>query len=444
MATKLEFLKSGLESCLGKEMIRNLAKEVNWQKRHRKIDPYQFVCSLVMSFGSEQTRSLSGLYRSFILATGLELSRSSYYDRFTCEFVCLMKEILNHSINQWSENIRPLKGMLSGFTDLIAADATVLKLHDMLKNVFPSNGRRNQKAIAKIHLTTSLLSDSPAFVVITSERVNESKSFVVNEFVSGKLLVFDLGYFKYDTFNKIDKYGGFFISRVTKSANPKVSKDNLNNNSEKFEGKKLKEILEVETAEILDLCVTIDYSYNENRDYSYKRREKKLHNIVKTPSYVKIVKPFRMVSLKNPDNGKYHTYITNIPPARLSASDIWRIYRGRWEVEMIFKELKSVYRMDEFHTKNTDIVLSLIYVSILQLILSRRLLHNLKCLGDINSSRVTRYRFSILMSYLMQILLVTSFSKNQKEVEEKVLKFLLHEIESPNKKRTHNIYGLQC
>ena len=40
-------------------------------------------------------------------------------------------------------------------------------------------------------------------------------------------------------------------------------------------------------------------------------------------------------------------YLTNIPVEILAAEDIARLYAARWEIELIFKELKSHYRMDQ-------------------------------------------------------------------------------------------------
>jgi IS4 transposase len=41
---------------------------------------------------------------------------------------------------------------------------------------------------------------------------------------------------------------------------------------------------------------------------------------------------------------KYHTYITNIPADRLDGEDIATLYSARWEIELIFKELKEQIR----------------------------------------------------------------------------------------------------
>ncbi|KUK51953.1 MAG: IS4-like transposase, partial [Desulfotomaculum sp. 46_296] len=40
---------------------------------------------------------------------------------------------------------------------------------------------------------------------------------------------------------------------------------------------------------------------------------------------------------------EYHLYITDIMPEQLSAEDTALLYRARWSVELVFKELKRLY-----------------------------------------------------------------------------------------------------
>jgi len=74
-----------------------------------------------------------------------------------------------------------------------------------------------------------------------------------------------------------------------------------------------------------------------------------------------------MVCAFNSDSGKYHTYLTNIHVDILSAEEIALLYGARWEIELIFKELKSHYRMDQIPGANPNIVKCLIWIAILTL-----------------------------------------------------------------------------
>ncbi|MBP1924111.1 hypothetical protein J2751_003162 [Halorubrum alkaliphilum] len=51
-----------------------------------------------------------------------------------------------------------------------------------------------------------------------------------------------------------------------------------------------------------------------------------------------------------------------------------QIYRCRWEVELLFRELKTQYELDEFDTSDEHVVKILLYAALLSLLVSRDLL----------------------------------------------------------------------
>jgi len=55
-------------------------------------------------------------------------------------------------------------------------------------------------------------------------------------------------------------------------------------------------------------------------------------------------------------------------------ADIATLYRCRWVVETLFRELKTQYELDEFDTGDPDIVNILLYAVLLSLLVSRDLL----------------------------------------------------------------------
>jgi putative transposase len=68
------------------------------------------------------------------------------------------------------------------------------------------------------------------------------------------------------------------------------------------------------------------------------------------------------------------SYITNLPREEFLPADLATLYRCRWEVETLFRELKTQYELDEFDTSNRDVVEILLYAALLSLLVSRELL----------------------------------------------------------------------
>jgi len=85
-------------------------------------------------------------------------------------------------------------------------------------------------------------------------------------------------------------------------------------------------------------------------------------------------KRFRVVGVLVTDADDYHLYITNLPREKFLPEDIATIYRCRWAVERLFRELKTQYGLDEFDTTKEHIVNILVYVALLALLVSRELL----------------------------------------------------------------------
>jgi len=83
-------------------------------------------------------------------------------------------------------------------------------------------------------------------------------------------------------------------------------------------------------------------------------------------------KQFRVVGVRDKDD--YHLYITNLPREEFLPSDLATLYRCRWEVELMFRELKTQYELDEFNTSDPAVVEILVYASLLSLLVSCDLL----------------------------------------------------------------------
>lgn len=81
----------------------------------------------------------------------------------------------------------------------------------------------------------------------------------------------------------------------------------------------------------------------------------------------------RLVAIYNSEEENFHIYITNIQKNVLNAKDIAKLYGARWDIELLFKELKSKYVLDVLETKNVQVIEALLWTAMLTLIVSRRI-----------------------------------------------------------------------
>jgi len=90
----------------------------------------------------------------------------------------------------------------------------------------------------------------------------------------------------------------------------------------------------------------------------------------------------------------YHLYLTNISPDQLAAEDVALLYGARWSIELVFKELKRLYKLDVISSGEDDVVEALVLVAMLTLVVSHRLLNHMRLLAPEKSERFTPLRWA--------------------------------------------------
>jgi hypothetical protein len=176
--------------------------------------------------------------------------------------------------------------------------------------------------------------------------------------VRGKLLLFDLGYYSFRAFSSIRREGGFFITRLKDGANPELRAIIHDTCTPVIQpGAKLRDVLARTGRDVIDVTADLRFKRRKYRGVAHGDSE-----------------TFRIVAIRNPTTRKFHTYITNIDAERLDAAEIAATYAGRWAIELIFKELKSAYRIDHLASSKKHVVEALILTAVLTLIVSRQLL----------------------------------------------------------------------
>ncbi|PSQ18738.1 IS4 family transposase, partial [Halobacteriales archaeon QS_8_69_26] len=154
---------------------------------------------------------------------------------------------------------------------------------------------------------------------------------------------------------------------------------------------------------------------------------------------------FRLVGLLNEAENEYHLYFTNLPKEDYSAPDIAQLYRARWEIELLFKELKSRFGLDEIRTTDAYIIEALIIMAAISLLMSRVIVDELRKLdarqreveaadADASASRLPRRRCSLAVerhAHLIQLYLMLELGYELPDLDA----LLLWVARSPNPHR---------
>jgi IS4 transposase len=417
--------------------LRELARRTGLVERRRKLDAAALFWALTLGFAVDEDRSIEALRQSYLRCVGGELSLTyaSFHGWFTPALVMFLREVLDHALDDFAYSDDGLDGRLDRFRDVLIPDTTVVTLYQSLIDAYPGSG--DDHAGAKLHVVESVSTGVPTQFSITDARTHESTQLSTGQWLAGSLLLYDQGFFDYRTMDLIDANDGWFVTRLKPNANPWIVGElrDWRGNAISLEGRKLHDVLDDLHRDVIDVRVEVSFrrrSYNGSRSGA--------------------TRTFRVVGVWNAEEEKYHLYVTNLPAADYSASDITQLYRARWEVELLFKELKSTYNLDQVTTSNPVAVEALILVALISLVVSRVVLDLLREIADRDAansdsndtSRIPRRRWSRVFSrYGGLILRRIAAWLGYDPPEENLLELLLAAAIDPNPHRASLIEDVQ-
>jgi len=178
-----------------------------------------FVSGFVFCFlGDTKTFSLEAIRRFMIGTFEIQISKGAFWERLSRN---RLKNILHNILGELIIKTPSLATVgeevlyaLNVFSILLI-DSSSISLWDGAKKDFP--GTRMTAGI-KWHACFNLLSGKMEWFSTTAVKVHDRKCFPPIEWLKGKLIIFDLGYWDFNLFDEIARAGGFFLSRVKSNA----------------------------------------------------------------------------------------------------------------------------------------------------------------------------------------------------------------------------------
>ncbi|WP_435079798.1 IS4 family transposase [Halococcus sp. AFM35] len=336
--------------------LEDHAEAVGVVERDSKFQIPAMVWAFVFGFAAGESRTLAAFRRAYNATADKTLSPGGFYQRLTPLFATYLRDLVEFALDEVAVP-HTVSDEFDRFRDVMIADATVLRLHRFLREEY--QGLREEQAGAKLHLLHNVTDRTIEKISITGERPHDSTEFSTGSWLEGRLLILDLAYFKYRRFARIDENGGYFVSRLKTNTKPEIVAElrEWRGRAIPLEGEQVFEIAEDLHRKYVDVEVEVEFRrgpYAGTRSWDTKW--------------------FRVVGVRNEDANDYHFYITNLPRERFLPKDIATLYRCRWAVELLFRELKTLYDLDEFDTSNPVVVKILLYAAVLTLLVNRELL----------------------------------------------------------------------
>jgi len=347
-------------------LLNACGKETKFCRRERLITPFRLGLALVATSASHDVDTLADFHRSFCALWDVTLSYKALYDQLAKpRFADFMRAMTERLVGEMTLKVFGFtKGQaFSEFRHIVIQDGTSFAIHDALREVFPGRFKTVKPAAVELHTTIDLLCDAPTTVVLTPDTTSEQAFLPDPKTLKGSLLLADRGYVDLGYLRRVDTHGGSFLIRAKAGMNPQVIE------AFREDGKRLRSL----------------------RNKPLKAIHAKLPKRQRVELLVEWQvegHPLRLRLLIswNRRTQEFCYLLTNLPAKRYHLDMLYRAYKWRWQVELLFKEWKSYANLHAFDTANPAIVEGLIWAAIAAAVLKRFLAYMTQLLAEVPMS----------------------------------------------------------
>lgn len=233
----------------------------------------------------------------------------------------VFQEIYYSLLEKHRSTLSDSRKMYSWENRLEIIDSTTISLfNDLLECVGRKASSGKQKGGIKVHTQMNLQEALPSMVWFSSARVHDKKFLQFIQLAPGKIAVFDKGYNDYNTFSDFTQRGIYFVTRLKGNA-------------------KYTSIKENEIPDYLDNGVLKD----EQIEVEVKENGKFKENL-----------ELRRIAYWDDEHKRSFEFITNL--MGMNAGHIALIYKKRWTIELLFKQLKQNFPLKYFLGDNENAI----------------------------------------------------------------------------------------
>jgi hypothetical protein len=345
-----ESIEAVLKQVLSPEVVNELRQETGYNPRQRKATAFRVLLVVIEGFWLGQTLSFSSLRALFIRRFG-SIGSSPFQNRFKQEtaatfFRIVFERLIAQIVARADLH---LKGPLRSFSDVRIYDGTCQRVPARGKGALPAYDaqRAGSKWVMGYSLKTGLLDEG----IIGSQRQGELPQWhtLVSKARRGVLYLLDLGYFEREIFAMVKKEGAHVLMRLKSSAKVRIVGHLADGKFGESPGWSLSYYLSQVT-----------------------KRRGTLHDLDVVWGKGKAQLRLRLVGMRHSRN-TVRWYLTTVPRSRLNAKQVVQVYRLRWLVELLFREIKQASDLGRSFTGDRSAIEALTYGAMISHALIRSL-----------------------------------------------------------------------
>src|SRR5713101_905267 len=347
-------------------LLNTCGTEAKFCRRQRIITPFRVGLALTATCASQPVETLADFDRGFNAFWGTTITYKAFYNQVAksrfADFAGIMTSRL---IGDMTLKVLGFaKGRaFAEFRHIVLQDGSSFAIHDGLREVFPGRFKVVKPAAVELHTTMDLLCDTPTTVVLTPDTTNEQAFLPEPASLRASVLLADRGYLDLHYMRRVHDENGFFIIRAKAGMNPQVVE------AFREDGKRLRSL---RNKPLKAIHAKLSKRQRVELVVEWQVEEHPLR--------------LRLLISWNRRTKEFCYLLTNLPAQRYPLDMIYRAYKWRWQVELLFKEWKSYANLHAFDTANPAIVEGLIWAAIAAAALKRFLAYMTQLLAEVPMS----------------------------------------------------------
>jgi len=347
-------------------LLNACGTEAKFCRRQRILTPFRLGLALTATCARQPVETLADFRRGFNALWGTTITYKAFYNQVAkSRFADFARTMTSRLIGDMTLKVLGFaKGRaFAEFRHIVLQDGSSFAIHDGLREVFPGRFKVVKPAAVELHTTMDLLCDTPTTVVLTPDTTNEQAFLPEPASLRASLLLADRGSLDLHYLRRLQDAGGFFIIRAKAGMNPQVVE------AFREAGKRLRSL---RNKPLKAIHAKLPKRQRVELVVEWQVEEHRLR--------------LRLLISWNRQTKEFCYLLTNLPAQRYPLDMIYRAYKWRWQVELLFKEWKSYANLHAFDTENPAIVEGLIWTAIAAAALKRFLAHMTQLLLEVPMS----------------------------------------------------------
>ncbi len=323
-----------------------LARETGWQQRTGKIEPCEFVASLVFAQLSALRLSLNAQGQGLSEPVTPQALDQRYHERAVAFFAAAYAHCLRESLAQPPP--APLAAALrTHFNSVVLFDSTAMDLPPALATLFPGCGGSASPANVKVLLRFDYLqSQFEPLALLPGKASDQGRAQTVAAALrAGELGLLDKGFFSLAALRQIAQAGAYFLTPLPRSVRvwtatatgalapldvagelPAATAALVEWPAVRLGADGANEV----AARVVAVRLSVE---SAGRHRAALREAQRRQGRTPTAAALELA--------------GWLILLTNAPAEKLPRAAVSYLYRVRWQIELVFRTIKSVVRLDQ-------------------------------------------------------------------------------------------------